>query len=179
MQLGAFAILFVVTVTSNEFSVRSKRGKYPRLVLWKKGLFSHPRSHFLTSNSEPNDGDRLLHAFKICCGAPSYLVEDMKVKCPKLVAFDVDDIVVPKLLFLRNSVLQSHTHNMHLLLDITLFPGYFGMSLEKVIAPRHAFAITRHAINCGQSLMLNQCCGLKRMILCTDEEYCAGRIPSI
>ena len=94
----------------------------------------------------------------------------MKENFPEMFSFDPLNTILPKVLFLIGTVLKFDFDNVTKINQIASFPHYFGHSLVKSIALRHAFLCYKHRYSyCYENVLDNNCEKLKEIL--TFERY--------
>ena len=148
---------------------RSKRGKYPRVELWRSLTEEIPSG--ISADSLPK---RQIQDVLNVYGVTSTSVDRMLQDFPALGRFEIQTRILPMVRFLYFTLCGRESDTIN---EIANYPHYFSYDLERLIAVRHAFLCklsTRNPhIPIQKSLLTNNCKGLRNLIESSDDEFVA------
>eukprot|EP00904_Undaria_pinnatifida_P014047 jgi/Undpi1/9773/HiC_scaffold_27.g12229.m1 len=175
---------------SSAGSVRSRRGKYPVVELWRRETEHDPLLKVRDEGNCLDDGydDDLvggptvrvaargsqhtaLEHLRVVLDLGPEQVESVRESFPALDEVDPEKLDLrPKLLFLRETMGGDGGA------VAVSFPQFFGHPLERHIAPRHAFLVASGRPS-GATLMEGGCRGLRRMLELPANRFVAEMVP--
>eukprot|EP01038_Epipyxis_sp_PR26KG_P012268 gene12268-16451_t len=160
--------------------MKSKRGKYPRLELWRINGRVNNMHNYIGYNSFANASvddishepahKELLELIDACRNTKTSFINKL----------DKSYHIQPRLLFLKYTLLRDipniQVRNNYINKIIDIFPSFFGYELEKVIAVRHAYLMSIGYI----SLLENNCFinddqyyhNIQKLCSFSDEQFC-------
>jgi len=144
----------LIGLSLNE-SQRSKKGKYPRLELWN-------------GNSKTISNSNTLKLMEEFCLTES-AIQEICDRFPAVLNLDPNSFVLPKLHYLKKCILNDMDHRIN---DIQYYPEYFGHSLEKNIALKHAYLCWKNSSISKTVLLDDGCYFLRKISTLSEIAFC-------